>query len=140
MIIPSHDKMILISRHDCKNENFACAAFLKYDWKVDIMSLEAIKKITDIEQSYMNKKQEAQTAAHKLVSNAEQDGKNQLERARLQAEAEARVLLDEAEAEAEVRARAMIKESEAQCEKLRSEAEQRLKMVADIIVERIVSG
>lgn len=104
------------------------------------MSLEAIKKITDIEQSYMNKKQEAQTAAHKLVSNAEQDGKNQLERARLQAEAEARVLLDEAEAEAEVRARAMIKESEAQCEKLRSEAEQRLKMVADIIVERIVSG
>lgn len=104
------------------------------------MSLEAIKKITDTEQTYKQMKQEAQAAAQKLVCDAERDGKNRLEKARLQAESEARTLLGEAEAEAASRAAAMMKEAEAQCDRLRAEAEKRLDKVVDLIVERIVTG
>lgn len=104
------------------------------------MSLDAIKQITDTELTYKQKKQEAQAAAQKLVSDAERDGKARLEKARLQAESEARALLADAEAEAAVRAEAMMQEAKAQCERLRSEAEKRLDKVADLIVERIVTG
>jgi V/A-type H+/Na+-transporting ATPase subunit G/H len=113
---------------------------LNCDWKDDFMSLESIKKITDTEQTYKEKKQEAQAVAQKLVCDAERDGKNRLEKARLQAESEARTLLGEAEEEAAVRAAAMMKDAEIQCDRLRDEAEKRLDKAAELIVERIVTG
>lgn len=103
------------------------------------MSLEAIRKITDTEQSYKQKKDEALAAAQRLVVDAERGGKIRLEKAKAQAESEARILLKEAEEKAAIHARDLMNESEIRCESLRKTAEERLEKVVDIIVERIVS-
>ena len=52
------------------------------------MSFEAIEKVVDTEQRMQQEKQAAAAAAKKLIADAEQAGKEQLEQARLQAEAE----------------------------------------------------
>ncbi len=103
------------------------------------MSLEAIRKITDTEQSYQQKKEEAIAAAQKLVIEAERGGKLHLEKAKAQAESEARGLLKEAERKAAIHAGELMKEAEIRCEDLRKTAEERLEKVVGMVVERIVS-
>ena len=103
------------------------------------MSLEAIKKITDTERAYQQKKEEAAVAAQKLVADAEKEGKKRLERAKTQAETQAHGMLEEAEKEAAERAKSLMKAAEIRCEGLQKEAEKQLEKVVDIIVERIVN-
>lgn len=104
------------------------------------MSLEAIKQITDIEQSYQQQKKDALAAAQKLVIDAERAGKANLEKAKTQAESQTRLQLKEAEEKAVIHAEKLMKEAELRCESIRNTAMQRLERAVAAIIERIVGS
>ncbi len=104
------------------------------------MSLEAIKQITDKEQSYQHEKEEALAAAQKLLIDAEREGKANLEKEKAQAESEARSMLKEAEGKAARHAEELLKEAEIRCGSLKKIAEERLEKAVSMIVERVVSS
>lgn len=103
------------------------------------MSLEAIKKVNEAEQSVQARKAEAAAAAKKLVADAEKAGREQLESQRAKAEADAREAMSRAEAKAEARSKEILAEGRRECDALRADARTRLPEAAKLIVRRVVN-
>lgn len=104
------------------------------------MSLEAIKQVTQTEAESKQRKAEAIAAARKLVSDAEQAGKEHLKKACAEAEAGAKELMVQAEERSRVRSAEIAAQSKKDCAALCSAAEDRLDQAAALIVRRVVSS
>lgn len=104
------------------------------------MSLEAIKQVTQTEADTKQRKAEAIAAARKLVSDAEQAGKEQLRSACAAAEASAKELMVQAEERARTRSAEIAAQSEKDRAALCSAAEDKLDQAAALIVRRVVSS
>lgn len=104
------------------------------------MSLEAIKQVAQTEAETKQRKAEAIAAAKKLVSDAEQTGKQALQNACAEAEAKAKEFMVRAEERAAARAAEIAAQSEQECTALRRAAETRLDEAAALIVRRVVSS
>jgi vacuolar-type H+-ATPase subunit H len=102
------------------------------------MSLDAIKKVTETEEFARQAKAAAESAAKKLLSDAEQNGKLALETARAEAETVVQDWTAQAESQAAVEAEKDIAQAKRDCERMRSSAADRLDDVAAWIVRRVV--
>lgn len=102
--------------------------------------MDAIKQVTQVEANAKQRKAEAVAAAKKLISDAEQAGKQALQSACARAEAEAKELMAQAEERSAVRAAEIATQSRQDCAALRSAAESKLDQAAALIVRRVVSS
>ncbi len=105
----------------------------------EIMSLEAMKKITEAEQDTQSRRAGAAAEAKKLVSDAEKAGRALVEQARAQAEAQAKEAMAQAESRAARRTEEILAEKRSDCDALRSAARERLPAAVELIVGRVVS-
>ncbi len=103
------------------------------------MSLDAIKKVTEIEEAAHQSKTAAETAAKKMISDAEQNGKLSLEIARTEAEAVVKEWMTQAEQQAAAEAEKDIVEAKHSCEQMRNTASARLDDAVAWIVRRVVN-
>jgi vacuolar-type H+-ATPase subunit H len=104
------------------------------------MSFEAIKQVTDTEQTLRERKVEAQAEAKRITAEAERAGRELLEQAKTSAEAQAKKLLAEAEARADGSNRKVLADNAAACEALKQGARTRLDRAADLIVGWVVKS
>lgn len=103
------------------------------------MSLEAIKQITQAEQSWTEHKAEALQAARKTVADAEKAGQALLESRRSEAQAQVKAMMADAEAKARIQAQQVQAETARRCEALKASARQQLDAAAELIVRRVVN-
>lgn len=103
------------------------------------MSLEAIEKVTQIEEKNAERKAAAETEAKQLLANAEREGLALLQRVRQDAAQNAKSLLAEAEAKAAERSAAITRTAEAEGDALRQAAGAHLNEAAEFIVGRVVN-
>ena len=103
------------------------------------MSLEAIKQITQAEQSWTEHKAEALQAARKTVADAEKAGQALLESRRSEAQAQVKAMMADAEAKARIQAQQVQAETARRCEALKASARQQLDTAAELIVRRVVN-
>ena len=104
----------------------------------EFMSLNAIQKVTEAEQSAQAGKAEAIAAAKKLVADAQRAGDALVEQARAKAEAENKALLRQAEERAAKAAEATLEQARQEAQAMCRAAEGRLDQAADLIVGRVV--
>lgn len=102
------------------------------------MSLDAIQKVTEAEQSALARKAEAAAAAKKLVQDAQRAGDALVDQARARVEAENKALLQQAEERASAAAQAVLAQARQDAEALCRAAEAKLDQAADLIVGRVV--
>lgn len=102
--------------------------------------MEAIQKVTQAEAESKQRKIEAIAAAKKLVTDAEQAGKQTLQNACAEAETKAKELMTQAEARAAARAAEIAAQSKQDCAALCSAAQGKLEQAAALIVRRVVSS
>ena len=102
------------------------------------MSLEAIEKITAVEQSVKERRAAAETDARQMIADAERAGLALLERVRADAAAEGTDLLRKAEETAAARAAEIGRSAEAECSTMMELASQHLDEAAEFIVGRVV--
>lgn len=103
------------------------------------MSLEAIKQITQAEQSWTERKAKALQAAKKTVADVEKAGQALLESRRAQAQDQVKAMMADAEAKARVQAQQVQEETARSCEALKASARQKLDAAAELIVRRVVN-
>ena len=103
------------------------------------MSLEAIKQITQAEQSWTQRKTEAIQAAKKAVADAEKAGQALLETRRAEAQDQVKAMMADAEAKARIQADQVQAETARSCEALKASARQKLDAAAELIVRRVVN-
>ena len=103
------------------------------------MSLEAIKQITQAEQSWTEHKAEALQAAKKTVADAEKAGQALLESRRSEAQAQVKAMMADTEAKARIQAQQVQAETARRCEALKASARQQLDAAAELIVRRVVN-
>ena len=101
------------------------------------MSLEAIQKVTQAEQTAREQKAHAADEAKRIVAEAERAGKQLIADARAQAEEQVKAMLAEAEARAGKQTEQALADNAAQCEALKQSARGRLDRAADLIVGRV---
>ena len=104
------------------------------------MSLDAIKQVTQAEQSTRDRKAEAMAAAKRTVADAERDGKARLAEARAQAESQVRELLARADETAARHTDEVLEQARQACRGLQEKAEGRLEEAAAFIVRRVVNS
>lgn len=104
------------------------------------MSLDAIKQVTQAETENKQRKAEAAAAAKKLVTEAENAGREALRAACEKAETATKELLIQAENCAAVRAAEMAAQSKQECAALCRAAEKRLGEAASLIIRRVVNN
>lgn len=102
------------------------------------MSLDAIQKVTEAEQSAKARKAQAEIEARKLVSDSQRSGTALIEEARTRAEAENKVLLEQAEVKAAQAAQTILAQAKRDAEAMYHTAESKLDQAADLIVRRVV--
>ena len=98
------------------------------------MSLEAIEKVTLLEQQSQERK-----AAAEAVADAEREGLALLQQVRAEAAANGRKLLRKAEEKAAVKAAEISRTAEAESSSLREAAGRNLEAAAEYIVGRVVN-
>lgn len=103
------------------------------------MSLEALQKVTQTEQSGQNRKAEAAAAAKKLTADARRAGEALLEQTRKEGEAENKALMQQAEERAAQAAAELLDETKAKAGAMCQAAEGKLDAAADLIVRRVVN-
>lgn len=103
------------------------------------MSLEAIKQITQAEQSWTQRKAEALQATKKTVADAEKAGQALLETRRTEAQAQVKAMMADAEAKARIQADQVQAETARSCQALKASAQQKLEAAAELIVRRVVN-
>ena len=103
------------------------------------MSLEAIKKITQVEKMGQERKATAEAEARRIVADAERDSLALLQQARLDAAEAGSQLLRQAENRAAKKAEEIAQAAQAECAALRQAAANRLDEAAEFIVGRVVS-
>lgn len=104
------------------------------------MSLDAMKKVVDAEDSARQSLQNATAEAKQIVADAEAKGRAYRESRQAEADAGVRAMMQDAEAKAADNGQEIMHHAENQCAVLRAHAESRLEQAADRIVERIVIG
>ena len=104
------------------------------------MSLDAMKQVTQTEQSAQSRRAEAAAAAKRTVAEAERAGKARLEEAHAQAEAQVRELMAQAEQKAAAHTDQVLAETQKACGALRAKAEGHLAEAAALIVRRVVNS
>lgn len=102
------------------------------------MSLEAIEKVTQIENKIQERKAAAEAEARQIVANAEREGLALLQRVRADAAESGRKLLRQAEEKAAGRAAEIGRAAEAESAALRDAAGKHLEEAAEFIVGRVV--
>ena len=103
------------------------------------MSLEAIEKVTQIEQQSQERKAAAEAEARKIVADAEREGLALLQQARAAAAENGRKLLREAEERADEKAAEISRAAEAESAALQNAAGKHLDEAAEFIVGRVVN-
>ena len=102
------------------------------------MSLEAIKRVTEIESRVQERKAAAESEARQILANAERVGLDCLQQARAAAVEAGKEQLKQAEERAAKRAAEVQRVAEAECAVLRETAAQNLEEAAEFIVGRVV--
>ena len=103
------------------------------------MSLEAIEKVTQIEQQSQERKAAAEAEARQIVANAEREGLALLQQVRADATEDGRKLLQKAEEKAAEKAAEIGRAAEAESAALREAAGKHLEEAAEFIVGRVVN-
>ncbi len=101
------------------------------------MSLDAIQKVTEIEQSSRSRKADAAAEAKRIVAEAERMGRQLAAQTRAGAEEKVKTMMSEAEARADQRAGQLRAEHTAACAALKERARPNLDRAADLIVEKV---
>ena len=101
-------------------------------------TLEAIKQVTETEQSIQTRRAAAEAEARQITADAEKAGQALVKQARTEAAEQGKALLRQAEERAAVRAKEIAAEAEAESKRQRQQAEARLEAAAEFIVERVV--
>lgn len=104
------------------------------------MTMEAIRKIAEIEGKGRAEKAEAEARVKQALSEAEREGAAQLQKARHDAADRGKELLKQAEARAADAAAEIAKRAEGESEALRGAAKGRLEEAAKLIVGRVVKS
>ena len=104
------------------------------------MAIEAIKKVTQIEQDAQKRRDAAAAEGKLLVADAQKAGRKLLEEKRQQAEAQARQMMQQAEAEAAQAAEVILADADKECQALKEAARDRLEQAVELIVEKVVNG
>ncbi len=104
------------------------------------MSLDAISRVTEAEESTLAQLAEAKAEAKRLVAEAEHAGVNHIAQARTDAEAEVQTLLAAAQARADDHSKQVLEQSGRECDALRAEAGTRLSAATDLIVQHVRAG
>ena len=104
------------------------------------MSLDAMKKVVDAENSARISMQEASAASKQMIADAENKGRAYQAERQAAATAAVRQMMQDAEAKAAEHGTEIMRHAENQCAVLQAHAESRLDQAADRIVERIVIG
>ena len=102
------------------------------------MSLEAIEKVTQVENETRERRSAAEAEAKQIIADAEKEGQALLQRQRNEAAEAGRELLRQAEARAAEKAAETAKAAEADAAALRNAAGKRLEAAAEFIVGRVV--
>ena len=102
------------------------------------MSLEAIEKVTQIEQQSQERKAAAEAEARQIVANAEREGLALLQQVRADATEDGRKLLRKAEERAAEKAAEIGRAAESESAALREAAGRNLEEAAEFIVGRVV--
>lgn len=103
------------------------------------MSLEAIEKVTLVEQQSQERKAAAEAEARQIVADAEREGLALLQQVRADAAANGKKLLREAEEKAAAKAAEISRTAEAESSSLRETAGKNLEAAAEYIVGRVVN-
>ena len=104
------------------------------------MTMDAIRKVTEIEEKGRAEKAEAEARVKQALSEAEREGAAQLQKARRDAADKGKELLRQAEARAAEAAAEIAKRAEGESNALRSAAKGRLEEAAKLIVGRVVKS
>lgn len=102
------------------------------------MSLEAIEKVTQVENKSQERKAAAEAEARQIVADAERKGLALLQQVRTDAAEDGRKLLKQAEEKAVRRAAEIDRAAEAESAALREAAGKHLEEAAEFIVGRVV--
>ena len=102
------------------------------------MSLDAIKKITQVEKTSQERKATAEAEARRIVAGAEREGLALLQQAQLDAAEKGSVLLKQAEESAAKKAAEIARTAQAECAALQQSATDHLEEAAEFIVGRVV--
>ena len=102
------------------------------------MSMEAIEKVTQVENLNRERKIAAEAEAKQMIADAERGGLALLQQVRENAADAGKELLRQAEENAAVRAEEIRKSAEAEAAALRETAEKNLTEAAEFIVGRVV--
>ena len=103
------------------------------------MSLEAIEKVTQIEQQSQERKAAAEAEARQIVANAERECLALLQQVRVDATKDGRKLLQKAEEKAAEKAAEIGRAAEGASAALREAAGKHLEEAAEFIVGRVVN-
>ena len=106
----------------------------------DSMSMEAIRKVTEIEEQSRAEKAEAEARVKKALTEAEREGSAQLQKARREAAEKGKELLRLAEERAAKAAADTARHAASESAALRREAKRRLDQAAEMIVGRVVKS
>lgn len=102
------------------------------------MSLEAIKQISETEQSAQRCVTDAQAKARDIISHAQRAAAQEYDSAIKQAAAQAAEALADAKHRGEDRAGQQLLEYRRQCEALQAQAQSRMDKAVAIVMERVV--
>ena len=102
------------------------------------MSLEAIEKVTQVEQQCQERKAAAEAEAHQIVADAEQAGLALLQQTRAAAVEHGQKLLHEAETRAAKKTDEISRRAQAESAALQETAAKHLDEAAEFIVGRVV--
>ena len=103
------------------------------------MSLEAIERVTQVEQNSQERKTAAEAEARQIVADAERQGLALLQQVRADATEDGRKLLRKAEEKAAEKAAEIGRAAEAESAALREAAGKHLEEAAEFIVGRVVN-
>ncbi len=102
------------------------------------LSLEAIKQISETEQSAQQCITDAQTQARDIISNAQRTAAQEFDLTLKQATAQAAQALADAKLRADDKAAHQLAEYRRRCEALQTQAQSRMDQAVAIVMERVV--
>lgn len=103
------------------------------------MAVEAIQKVTEIEQEARQRQEAAAAEAKQRVMMAQRAGQRLLEDTHLTVEGEVKQMMADAEAQAASWTQQVLAQAREECEEMKAQARTRLDQAAARIVERVVN-
>lgn len=105
-----------------------------------MMSMDAIKQVTDSEAQAREIKAQAQAQAQALLAQARKDAQAALEQAKKDAQAQVKALMERTEAQAGEELQKTLAGFDAQCQALKDRAGEHMDQAAALIVGRVVKS